>query len=133
MDDFGGGFGDAGMEDAGDLNGETFETGMENAPEADSGSLMESISGRKKTVAQKKRDKIKSFTRQYFDMLGESGEPGYAQKAMAVDFTNNAVHMKDQLKEMVGRIDKMVDSGEIEKEVIIDEALENAKRVGETI
>lgn len=133
IDDFGGGFGDVGTEGDGDINGEPFETGMENAPDVDSGNLMESVKNRRKPVNQIKREKIKSFTRRYFDMLGESGEPGYAQKAMAMDFAEKANSMKDQLKEMVGKIDSIVDKDKIENEAILDEAIENAKRVDTTI
>ena len=132
VDDFGGGFGDAGMEDAGDVNGSTFETGMENAPDADSGNLMEAIHGKKKTVSEQKQAKIKSFTQRYFEMLGEGGEPGHAQKAKAMDFANQVSSMTETLKEMVSKLDSVVDEEQMAKEDIINEAVEDAKRV-ETI
>lgn len=132
VDDFGGGFGDAGMEDAGDVNGSTFETGMENAPDADSGNLMEAIHGKKKTVSEQKQAKVKSFTRRYFELLGEGGEPGHAQKVKAMDFANQASSMTKTLKEMVSKLDSVVDEEQLAKEEIINEAVEDAKRV-ETI
>jgi hypothetical protein len=133
--------GEPGADDTGDLGGETGVTDMTGAPEADNGgTLMEN--GHKKLV-----NEAKSFTKKYFDLLAENSKSvknkpksftdlyfgilsenqkevdGTQEEPVDYDVKNHTLHMN--IEKICERIDKLIDKDELEREAIINEAIED--------
>jgi len=141
MDDLGGDMGGdfdmgaPGTEGMPDMGGEPGETGMEGAPAADSGTpLLESI----------KRNKVKNFTKKYFEMLSENATPKNKKPKSFMDiyfdmiseddkkfnddsesaktFISENNEMPAHLTELFKKIESLVDEDEKEREDMLNEA-----------
>ena len=141
MDDLGGDMGGdfdmgaPGTEGMPDMGGAPGETGMEGAPAADSGApLLESI----------KRNKVKNFTKKYFEMLSENATPKNKKPKSFMDiyfdmiseddnkfnddsesaktFISENNEMPAHLTELFKKIESLVDEDEKEREDMLNEA-----------
>ena len=139
--DMGGDMGDdfdmgaPGTEGMGDMGGMPGETGMEGAPSADEGApLMESV----------KRERVKNFTKKYFEMLAESAPKKGSKPKSFTDLYFNTImedknkfeddsesakqfisennEMPAHLTELFSKIENLVDEDEVEREKILSEA-----------
>lgn len=114
--------GGPGTEDEGDLGGNEGETDMGGAPEADNGSpLMEFIHG-KRPINEVKKQKTKSFTEQYFDILMEGAKKekdGIIDDAF--DFDEKVATMDYKVKNIFNKFEDLIDEDSIEREEIIAE------------
>ena len=136
MGDEGMDIGEPGADETGDLGGDAGATDMGGAPDADNGgTLMES----------RKRGEIKSFTKKYFDLLAESSktvknkpksftdlyfgilsenqkeEDGLVDDPVDYDIKNNT--LQENIKRICDKIDGLIDEDEIEREKMINEAI----------
>ena len=134
--------GEPGSEETGDLGGETGETDMNNAPGADNGNMV---------MENAKRNLIaKSFTKKYFDMLSENkkhdtftdiyfGMLTENQKEKdgltedPVDFEIKNATLQESIKKICDKIDTLIDEDEIEREQLINEAINDLSDSGKTI
>ena len=141
MDDLGGDMGGdfdmgaPGTEEMPDMGGTPGETGMEGAPAADSGTpLLENI----------KRNKVKNFTKKYFEMLSENATPKNKKPKSFMDiyfdmisedekkfnddsesaktFISENNEMPAHLTELFKKIESLVDEDEKEREDMLNEA-----------
>ena len=156
MDDSGLDIGEPGAEEEGDVNGDAGETDMTGAPNADSGMPMESRKRNKNML--KENGKIaasKSFTKKYFDLLGEMTYPkakGYkssfdeymdmlseGQKQSdgvedVIDYDIKNATLQENIKNICDRIDELIDEDELKREELINEAMSDLGDFsGETI
>lgn len=134
--------GEPGSEETGDLGGETGETDMNNAPGADNGNMV---------MENAKRNLVaKSFTKKYFDMLSENkkhdtftdiyfGMLTENQKEKdgltedPVDFEIKNATLQENIKKICDKIDTLIDEDEIEREQLINEAINDLSDSGKTI
>lgn len=134
--------GEPGSEETGDLGGETGETDMNNAPGADNGNMV---------MENAKRNLVaKSFTKKYFDMLSENkkhdtftdiyfGMLTENQKEKdgltedPVDFEIKNATLQESIKKICDKIDTLIDEDEIEREQLINEAINDLSDSGKTI
>ena len=132
--------GEPGASEEGDLGGDMGETDMSNAPGADAGEpLMENRSYIMNITNKKKRDNkstgskyssmLKTYTSQYFDLLAE----GYKEDTNVVNgvdkLNHHIVTINNTIEEVCSKIDSLVNEEELEKEQILEEAIENTKDI----
>lgn len=128
--------GEPGTEGDTDLGGEAGETDMAGAPDADEGTPLMEIRNRyprKKSVNENKRAKVKTFTEQYFDMLAEgtkNEENGILEEPF--DFDGKSVTMEVTLKNVLDKFEGLVDEDALEREDIINEAIDGLKAISGT-
>ena len=128
--------GEPGTEDDTDLGGEAGETDMTGAPDADEGTPLMEIRNRyprKKSVNENRRAKVKTFTEQYFDMLAEgtkNEENGILEEPF--DFDGKSVTMEVTLKNVLDKFEGLVDEDALEREDIINEAIDGLKAISGT-
>ena len=129
--------GEPGSEGGSDLGGETGETGMENAPSADEGSPLMETGSRyaksKKRITENRKAKAKSFTEQYFDMLAEGKkdeEDGILEEPF--DFDGKNVTMSETIKRVLDKFEGLVDEDSLEREDILNEAIDNLSALSGT-
>ena len=132
MGDFGGDMdmdlGEPGSPEEGDLGGDMGETDMGNAPDTDTGQpLMEVITRRKKLNIQERNNMIKTFTQKYFDMLSEGFKEETLLKSETEVFDGKVATINNSINEVYSKIDKLVNEEELEKENLINEAIENTE------
>ena len=134
MDDLGGDMdmdmGEPGGEEGSDLGGGG-ETDMGSAPDADNGTpLMEGLKKKKPALKEQKKKATKSFTQQYFDILSEAKkeeEDGILEEPF--DFDGKNVTMETTLKRVLDKFENLVDEDSLEREDIINEAIENVSAI----
>ena len=153
----GGGFdiGEPGADMEGDLGGETGETDMTGAPDADEGAPMESRRGNKPLITESQNKKaIKSFTKRYFDGLNESSDNkahsffnmymnllSESQKKETgetpedvIDYDIKNKTLQENIKAICNKIDTLIDEDELNRETLINEAMSDLGDFsGETI
>lgn len=132
--------GEPGASEEGDLGGDMGETDMSNAPGADAGEpLMENRSYIMNITNKKKRDNkstgskyssmLKTYTSQYFDLLAE----GYKEDTNVVNgvdkLNHHIVTINNTIEEVCSKIDSLVNEDELEKEQLLEEAIENIKDI----
>ena len=134
--------GEPGSEETGDLGGETGETDINNAPGADNGNMV--MENTKRNLA------VKSFTKKYFDMLSENKKPvtftdmyfgmltenqkekdGLTEDP--VDFEIKNATLQESIKKICDKIDTLIDEDEMEREQLINEAINDLSDSGKTI
>ena len=132
MGDLGGDMdlGEPGGEEGSDLGGGG-ETDMDSAPDADNGTpLMEGLRRKKPALKEVKKKAAKSFTQQYFDILSEAKkeeEDGTLDEPF--DFDGKNVTMEETLKRVLDKFENLVDEDSLEREDIINEAIENVSAI----
>lgn len=148
--------GEPGADETGDVNGEAGETDMAGASGADTGMPMENRSKNKNILKENgKKEASKSFTKKYFDMLGESTYPkanGYkssfdeymnmlseGQKQEdgveeVIDYDIKNATLQENIKNICDKIDELIDEDELKREELINEAISDLGDFsGETI
>lgn len=109
--------GEPGSSDEGDLSGETGETDMGNAPDADAGNpLMEN--------SYPRRHKLKSFLNEYLDNLSKNNEEIQISEDTK-KFNHQITNINEAISGISKQIDTLVNIEEFEKEKILTEAIEN--------
>ena len=116
MDSLGG----AGTEDMGDMSGEESSLDMSQAPAADNGTPMESVTS--KPVLNEKHSKIKSFTERYFERLNESikNEPDFITEAD--DFDGKNVTINERVNRIFDKINDIIEENEYNGEKSLDDS-----------
>lgn len=116
MDSLGG----AGTEDMGDMSGEESSLDMSQAPAADNGTPMESVTS--KSVLNEKHGKIKSFTERYFERLNESikNEPDFITEAD--DFDGKNVTINERVNRIFDKINDIIEENEYNGEKSLDDS-----------
>lgn len=89
-------FGGPGDEGLGDIGGTSGEATMENAPDVDAGT----------PLMEQKFKKVKSFTKQYFDLLSEKSVP-ISDKAF--DFTELTKHLNKNAEKIMDNVTNLTD------------------------
>lgn len=89
-------FGGPGDEGLGDIGGTSGEATMENAPDVDAGT----------PLMEQKFKKVKSFTKQYFDLLSEKSVP-ISDKAF--DFTELTKHLNKNAEKIIDNVTNLND------------------------
>lgn len=129
--------GEPGSEETGELGGDAGETDMESAPEVDNGGQL----------SENRKNVVKSFTRQYFDLLAENNrktktnsnsfadlyvnilsenqkeKDGITEDPVDYDIKNAT--LQENIKRICDKIDELIDEDELEREKIINEALDD--------
>ena len=136
MDDLGGDMdmdmGEPGGEMGGDLGGEAGETDMGNAPDADAGAPIMESRNRKKVLQEVKKKSQKSFIQEYFNMLSESKEKEFGEDEEPFDFDGKNVTMENKLKEVLDKFENLVDEDSLQREELINEAIEDLEPLSGT-
>lgn len=132
--------GEPGASEEGDLGGDMGETDISNAPGADAGEpLMENRSYIMNITNKKKRDNkstgskyssmLKTYTSQYFDLLAE----GYKEDTNVVNgvdkLNHHIVTINNTIEEVCSKIDSLVNEEDLEKEQLLEEAIENTRDI----
>ena len=103
--------GSAGSEGMSDISGTEAEGGMEEAPDMDNGTPMESISNSRKPLLKE----AKTFMEQYFEMLDKSAkEDGTYKENHNFDFESKNMALNEEVDNILDRIDALVESSNIE-------------------
>lgn len=105
--DLGEGLGDAGTEDMGDIGGEDMDMDMSEAPEADNGGPNESRKPNKgDLITEGRKKQVKSFMKEYFDLLSESEKSGY--KSDISDVENMVDTINEGTSKTLGEMEKII-------------------------
>jgi hypothetical protein len=119
--------GEPGSEEGGDLSGTAGDTDMGGAPSADEGSPVMEVIKKKVPLLREhkngKKEKVKSFTQRYFEMLSEGQKIDDGITEEAFDFDGKNATEESKIQEIFAKIDKIVDEDAFKKNAIIEEAL----------
>lgn len=142
-DDMGMDLGEPGADELGDLGGETGETDLGGAPNADEGAPMESRKITKPMINEYRNQKIKSFAKKYMDHLSEQNhvkaknyksftdvylsmlneeqkiEDGDTEDPF--DFELKSSTLQEKVKAILENLDTLIDEDEVERETLIEE------------
>lgn len=118
--------GEPGASEEGDLGGDAGTADMGDAPSVDAGEpLMENIIKKQKNKTYIKENKIKSFTQRYFEMLSDNLDEEMLLESETEIFDGKITTINNTINEVCNKIDKLVNVEEFEKDIIINEAIEN--------
>ena len=146
-DDMGMDLGEPGADELGDLGGETGETDLGGAPNADEGTPMESRKITKPMINEYRNQKIKSFAKNYMDHLSEQNhvksknyksftdvylsmlneeqkiEDGDTEDPF--DFELKSSTLQEKVKTILENLDTLIDEDEVERETLIEEVIKD--------
>lgn len=102
--------GSAGSEGMPDMGGEEAEGGMEEAPDMDNGTPMESIKSRKPLL-----NEAKSFMEQYFEMLDNSARrEGTYKENYQFDFETKNMALNEGATNILDKLDEIIEQTKLE-------------------